>query len=74
MSNPASSTDPQATEHKEEDKLNAPFSRLSTIKEATSIYLAHGDAFHIDQTSGGERERAEQTIKLILALASPYQE
>lgn len=56
------------------DTLNDSFNQVSTLKEVADLYFAHGDAFHVDQTSGGARERVEQIIKFIVTLASPPQE
>lgn len=56
------------------DILNDPFEKISTLNEVTELYLATGDAFHVDQTSGGDRERVEQIIKFLVTLLSPPQE
>ena len=53
------------------DDLNGPFKRATTIPEVTKLYLEKADFFHVDQSSGGDRERAEQFIKFLVALVTP---
>ena len=53
------------------DDLNEQFERVKALEEVTTLYLKKADLFHIDQTSGGKREKTEQFIKLLVALASP---
>ena len=55
----------------EVDDLNKPFERVQTLEEVIRLYLKKADSFHIDQTSGGKRERTEQFIKFLVTLASP---
>lgn len=57
-----------------EDPLNGPFEVAETLKEVVDLYLKKALAFHLDTSSGGERERAEQFIKFIVALASPTED
>ena len=56
------------------DPLNDPLQSVTSLKEITQIYLQHIDAFHVDTSSGGEREHVEQGLKYIITLASPQQE
>ena len=56
------------------DPLNGIFERASSIIELTSLYLNHADLFHLDRTSGGDRERQEQYIKFIITLLSPKED
>ena len=55
----------------EVDDLNQQFEQVQTLKEATRLYLEKAKQFFVDETSGGERERVEKYIKLIVELASP---
>lgn len=57
----------------ETDPLNAKFEKTTTIAEITDLYLEKADCFHVDQSSSGQRERTEQFIKFLVALAAPMQ-
>ena len=53
------------------DPLNDPLEAVTTIRQTIEIYLGHSDRFHLDNTSGGDKERQEQFNKFIITLLSP---
>ena len=58
----------------ERDMLNEPFEAAKTLDDVVRIYLHHADRFHLDPMSGGDRERAEQFIKFLIALVLPKED
>ena len=51
------------------DELNQPLEQCKNIDSIVEHYLKLSDILHLDNKSGGKKERAEQTIKIILALS-----